>query len=377
MAMINRGRTTGLALALTLAVSSTTVSAQEAPAASPAADAPAAESPAAASSGEPADDEAAAPAPSAGPSDADKQRALDKYNRGVEAFGQKRYKDAADLFLEADAIASSASFAYNISLAYEQLGDSATSLKWSREYLRRKPDTPDRAEVEERIRSHEKKLQDRGVQQVTVRSDPAGATVVVDDVPRGVTPWTGELTPGNHKVLIQQRGFHDNETQFFLAAERAMDVELKLLVAADVPAAAPVAPAPTAPATGTQPATPAPDSGPQGFAKVKPWTWASLGLGVGCFAAAIGFEAGRAGAESDARDATTQVEAQEHIDSAEGSQLGARIFLGIGAAATVAGGVLLTLDLMGDDEGGDGATQARAALGCSGPYCGLGIHGRW
>ena len=75
--------------------------------------------------------------------------------------------------------------------------------------MRRKPDSPDRDDIAKRIAGFEKQLEKKGVQQLAVLSDPPGATVVVDDRPLGVTPWTGELSPGSHALALRLRGFED------------------------------------------------------------------------------------------------------------------------------------------------------------------------
>lgn len=171
-----------------------------------------------------------------------------QYKLGVQAFGKGRYKDAVDYFLAADRIAKSASFAYNAMLAYEQMGDSAQALRWGREYLRRKPDARDADDVKRRDAGFEQALQKKGVQQLTVLSNVEGATATVDDTAVGVTPWTGELPPGNHRLALQKRGYRDGEIHFLLADAHAMDVRLDLAALADTtPPPAATAPSPVLP----------------------------------------------------------------------------------------------------------------------------------
>src|SRR6185295_19141018 len=98
----------------------------------------------------------------------DKDAARDRFRQGAQAYSEGRFKDAIDLFFDADRLAPNPAFAYNIGLAYEELGDAANALRWYRSYLRDLPGAPDQAEVEPRIAAAEKHLRDRGVQQVTV-----------------------------------------------------------------------------------------------------------------------------------------------------------------------------------------------------------------
>ena len=68
------------------------------------------------------------PAPAVGttaaetPSDERIAEAKARYQEGARAYEEQRYKDAVDLFLEADRIVSSAPLSFNIARAYEKLG---------------------------------------------------------------------------------------------------------------------------------------------------------------------------------------------------------------------------------------------------------------
>ncbi|MBM4361182.1 MAG: PEGA domain-containing protein, partial [Deltaproteobacteria bacterium] len=150
------------------------------------------------------------------------------YARGVAAYDAGEFKDAIDLFLQANRIAPLPAFSFNIAVGYERMGDPARALQWYRDYERTSPPETDRAETSSRIAALERRLQAKGVQQATVLSIPAGATVVVDGQAVGVTPWTGELTPGGHRLELSLRGHADHQSSFELAAHRALDVEVAL-----------------------------------------------------------------------------------------------------------------------------------------------------
>src|ERR1043165_8905910 len=138
-----------------------------------------------------------------------RSEAKSKYQAGVEAYERKRYKDAVDLFLAADRLAPSAPLSFNIARAYERLGDDSSALRWYRDYLRRNPAAPNAEEGQKTILKFAAALAKKGVQQVSISSTPTGATVSVDEQPVGVTPWTGDLTPGKHHVLLRTRGYTD------------------------------------------------------------------------------------------------------------------------------------------------------------------------
>jgi hypothetical protein len=92
------------------------------------------------------------------------------------------------LFRQADAIAPSAPLSFNVARAYDKLADASNALRWYRDYLRRAPQAPNAGEAVARVRFYEGVLQTRGIQQLTVLSNPPTATVSVDGVPMGLTP---------------------------------------------------------------------------------------------------------------------------------------------------------------------------------------------
>jgi tetratricopeptide (TPR) repeat protein len=329
----------------------------------------------------PTDPTASADDPAAGDA-AEKERkqqeAMAKYQQGAKAFAEKRYKDAIDLFLAADSIAKASAFAYNAGLAYEKMGDTANALRWTREYLRRKPDAKDSFAAKQRIRRYELALKKKGVQQVTVLSEPCGATVLVDDDPKGVTPWTGELSPGKHRALVQLRGYQDAQRTFELTASRALDVKLELVEGSGPPPSSPsdtgqeATPAPPPPEP-TEPDRPSPTDD-EGSSVLGPIGWVSLGLGVAALGGALGFELARSGAEDDAANAATQIEAGDHVDTMNGHRTAAQVLVAVGAVLSAAGAVLVAVDLAGTSSDEPGA---EVAVGCRGALCGLHAAGRF
>lgn len=78
---------------------------------------------------------------------------------------------------------------------------------------------------------------------------------------------------------------------------------------------------------------------------VRLGTWIALAVGAGSLGAALGFELARRSTEDDVESARTQLGHQQRYDEAKRQQDFSRLFAGIGAAATITGGVLLYLDL--------------------------------
>jgi tetratricopeptide (TPR) repeat protein len=265
--------------------------------------------------------------------------AKSKYQQGAEAYSAGRFKDAVDLFLAADQLSPSAPLSFNIARAYEKLADDAGALRWYRDYLRRNPDATNATTVRPLIAALAESLRKKGVQQLTVLTSPAGATVSVDDQPMGVTPWTGELSPGEHHLLLSLRGYADAERNVSLAADQPLDTSVRLEQQA-APASVPT-PVP-APAS-SPPAPKASDTTSHGK-KLGIVPWVTLAAGTAMLGGALTFEMLRRSAESDAKGAENQIEYQDHLQTEQSRQTTARIFLGTGGALLLAGGLMLLLD---------------------------------
>ncbi len=309
-----------------------------------------------------------------------REEAAKRYDLGVHAYQEARYKDAIDLFLEADKLAPSSALSFNIARAYEKIKDSSNALSWYRDYLRREPNAEDKDAVNALIQQYEAALQEKGVQQVTVRSEPETATVRVDGRPVGVTPWTGDLPPGKHSVALTLRGYADSERDIELAADEAKDVSIRLVPATEP---APVPAAPLAGPKGTKTTGRATAPGDTGAPKepegVGVLTYVVLGAGVATLGTAGGFELLRRSSEKDAENATTQIEYSDALDQMEQRQTIARVALGVGGALTLAGGVLLVLDLTdGSSASPEQAILSRplaASAGCGPGRCFVSMRG--
>jgi len=298
---------------------------------------------------------AAEPAAPADPASATEEQRADakaRYEQGVAAYSAGRYKDAVDLFLAADKILPSAPLSFNIARAYEKLGDDSGALRFYRDYLRRKPDAENAADVQALVKRFEERLRSKGVQQLTILSTPAGATVALDGSPVGVTPATLDLPPGQHHVTLMLRGYSDTERDLEVPADHALDVALELTPSVEPP---PQPAAPVAAPASNQPAAPAEKS--SGFGV---WPYVTLGAGALTLAGSLTFELMRRGAESDAKDAKTQVEYKQHYDDMVSRRTTARVLLGVGGALAVTGGVLLAIELAGSSE--SKASVARLGL---------------
>lgn len=73
------------------------------------------------------------------------------YRAGEARFQAGDYRAAMVAFLAADAVAPSATLVYNVAVCHERLGEPADAARRYREYLSRRKDAPNRAEVTARI----------------------------------------------------------------------------------------------------------------------------------------------------------------------------------------------------------------------------------
>jgi tetratricopeptide (TPR) repeat protein len=299
-----------------------------------------------------------------------------RYERGAEAYTAGRFKDAIELFLQADALAPSAALSFNIARAYEKIGDDASTLQWYRDFRRRAPDAKNGPEVDERIRALEGVLAKKGVQQLTVFSRPLGATVIVDDQPMGVTPYTGQLPPGTHKIVLSLRGYLDSEQKVELAADRARDLDVPLVPGKQGGAEAPTnATAPPSQQASTAPVGTAPPGKSGSSAKFGIWPWVGLGAGAAVLGGSLGFELARRSAEKDAEQDETQIGYKEKLDRERSHQTTARVLAAVGGALAVAGGTLLIIRLTSRDAATE--SSARVGLGCLPGACSVDLKGRF
>jgi tetratricopeptide (TPR) repeat protein len=260
---------------------------------------------------------AATPTPASGATASDDAgrtaHAKSLFEKAANAYAAGHYYEAIESFLELDRFYPNDQLPYNIAKAYDNLGSRPGALRYYREYLRRSPDAADHDAVVTRVRELETALAERGIQQITVFSDPPEATVLIDDRPVGLTPWTGETWPGRHRVTLEKSGYLEREVVLELDPLKAQEVNLEL-ARAPLEAQAP-APAPAS--------------------REKPWpltrrmgvlTWATLATGTAALGTAIAIQASTGAKGSGITPATG-------------------FFAGFGAAAAAVGGVMLYFEL--------------------------------
>ena len=285
--------------------------------------------------------------------DADAERAKQLYALGAEAFAAQRNADAIRYFRRAAEIVPSAKLTYNIGLAYEEMGDAGRALAEYRSYLEQDAtnDPVRRDEVRGRIARLEQRLAETGVQQLLVVSDPPGATVRVAGRALGLTPWTGELPPGEHVVELELPGHAPESARVTLAPDHAARLALTL--------------APLPPAAG--------ELSPSAWANVSPLTWTFLGVGAASLAGGLAFELSRSSSSDTARRADDPTDAAEARGAADAKQMASLVLFGFGAGFTIGGSVLLAVQLSEEPS----SDQVALGLPCGPGFCGFVTRGRF
>jgi PEGA domain-containing protein len=285
------------------------------------------------------------------------ERAKQLYALGAEAFAARQNAEAIGYFRRAAALVPSSKLTYNIALAYSEMGDAGRALGQYRAYLRQEGSRAS-ADVLRRIRELESKLAANGVQQLSVSSRPAGATVRVGGEAVGVTPWAGELTPGVYQISLDLPGHEPSRHTVTLAADESGELDVEL---------------------SPQPRQNAPEPGH--LKSITPLTWSFLGVGVGAISGGVAFELSRAASSERAGRASSAVAAAEARGAADAKQMSSILLLGFGGGFLIGGGVLLLLDLSGNENTNahDAAPHVEAQLGmpCTPDFCGVLTQGRF
>ena len=262
-----------------------------------------------------------------------RERAKLEFKRGSELFSAGQYQKAVTAFMAADRLAPSAALSFNIALAYEKLADTSGALRWYRDYLRRSPRAPNAAEVRARVNELSNKLSRGGLQQLTIISTPGGATVIIDGRAVGVTPFTGDLALGTHRLQLDLPGYREPGREIALLPNVPQDLNVVMTA---------VAP-PTNAAKPAQMAGPSPlqYDGTRRFGIVP---WLVAGGGVVGLGSALGFELTRRSSEDAAGRASNQIEFKTQTDKMARHQTTARVLGGVGGTLLVTGTVMLLLN---------------------------------
>ncbi|GMU60992.1 MAG: hypothetical protein AMXMBFR34_27550 [Myxococcaceae bacterium] len=294
----------------------------------------------------------AAPAPKAEEGD-DVKKAKVLFQRAQALYKQARYAEAIEKFEEAYAVRPHPVIYFNIGKCHEQLNETSKALRAYRDYLRLMPDAKDRDTVSDAIANLERRLKERGVQQLLVFADPPNAHISVDGKELGTSPASVELTAGNHTLTVKADGFETVERSFVMNTTRSTEMTINLRPAVkEAPPPPPlVVDAPKKDEPKTASLTPPPKDTPiltqpePAKKKSRVWTWVAGGVAVASAGAAVGMGVAANGASAELRGSEhTQAEAQALHDKAQGLATGTNVAWGVAAAAAVSAAILFFVE---------------------------------
>lgn len=123
---------------------------------------------------------------------------------GAEAYRAGDWRGAIRNFQRAEALVPHPTIQVNIGKAYEKIGQGKRAMSYCLRALRARPLPPEtRAAAQACVDRLKPKL---AAPKITITSTPEGATLRVDGRELGQTPWEGELSKGEHELLLSLAG---------------------------------------------------------------------------------------------------------------------------------------------------------------------------
>jgi tetratricopeptide (TPR) repeat protein len=155
--------------------------------------------------------------------DSKKEEAKKHFELGKAYYKQSEYDKAIDEFQKAYSLYPHSVILYNIAQAYEKEGNIPMALRFFREYLRASPNAEDKNIILISIQNLEKKLQEKGIQQVGIYSTPSEAEVAINGKVVGKTPFVIELKPGKYTLKL----LYLNQDKNVIGESEEREIEIK------------------------------------------------------------------------------------------------------------------------------------------------------
>jgi len=165
-----------------------------------------------------------APRAHAQPSDA-RAQAKAAFGRATAAEERKDWRTAIREYLTAYDLAPHPDVLYNVASVYERLEELRSAATYYRRYLDESEAPADRDRVERLIASMKQRAS-----RVTVRTTPAGATILVDGAHHGRAPRDLRLPGGRHEIVAEHDGMTARQT---ITLEYAEPAEVELVLGGD------------------------------------------------------------------------------------------------------------------------------------------------
>jgi hypothetical protein len=155
---------------------------------------------------------------------------------GQEAYKKDDYTTAIKYFEEAYKLDPNPVYLYNIAVAYELWGNKGKSAEYYEKYY---PDADPKEKASIQAKINELRppinvappLNADGKSKIDIRTEPAGAKVWLEEKkgsPLGVTPFTYEVTPGKHLLIIESEGYAPITRSFEVLAAQTASIDLAM-----------------------------------------------------------------------------------------------------------------------------------------------------
>jgi tetratricopeptide (TPR) repeat protein len=285
----------------------------------------------------------------------DVQEAKARFRHAVELYKQQQWREAMAEFEAAYRLKPHGAIHFNVAQCRERLEEWPGALRSYHDYLREVPNASDRAAVRKATLRIEERLARAGVQVLVVYSEPPGASVAVDGLPRGTAPVHVVLQPGSYALAVSLEG-HERVTQKVELApggSRLVEVVLKPLPRAVAPPVAATAAAAATPSTApdlaarpaAEPKHPVPAAPPARPRRHLP-SWIAAGTALAAAAAGVWLGAS-ARADARAIDALSEPDpgtASRRARDAESKARTANLLFGLAGGAAAASVGLYVLE---------------------------------
>lgn len=165
---------------------------------------------------------------SADPDNTARNEARVRFSRGVELFSEGDAAGALAEFLKAYSIQPHFQVLYNIAKVHDQLNDYASALDAFERYLNDGGNALSLGRRDEVVKEIER-LQ-RRVATLQIVTEPAGATLSVDDTPQTArTPTTVRVSAGRRRVTVSREGYFPSTVNIDIAGQETRKIQISLV----------------------------------------------------------------------------------------------------------------------------------------------------
>jgi PEGA domain len=303
---------------------------------------------------------AAGPALAADDAGDETARAKEAFSSGQRLYKGGKFAEAMGRFEEAYRLKPHPSILFNIGKCWEQLGEVARALRSFKDYLHAEPDAKDKQQVSDAIANLERKLREKGLQQVLIYAEPPNARIEVNGKDLGVSPASVELPTGTHNLAVKADGYEALERTFTMQLAKGSELSIVL-----VPKSAPPVAAASTGSDAPTRTTLAPEPAPAGTAatqvqqkKGRPFTFVAGGLAVAGLGTGIVLGIVSANTSTELRSRPhSRDEATTLVNTATTTAIGANVSYGVAGAAAITAIILFFV------EGASSAPAAGAGAG--------------